>query len=40
MIAEDISTDFLDKAKARAQVLGLKNVKFVLGTEQDPETAG
>jgi ubiquinone/menaquinone biosynthesis C-methylase UbiE len=37
VIAEDISTDFLDKAKARGQVLGLTNAKFVLGTEQDPK---
>ena len=27
VIAEDISSDFLDKAKARAQVLGLTNVE-------------
>jgi len=37
VIAEDISTDFLDKAQARGQVLGLTNAKFVLGTEQDPK---
>ncbi len=37
VIAEDISTDFLDKAKARGQVLGLANAKFILGTEQDPK---
>jgi ubiquinone/menaquinone biosynthesis C-methylase UbiE len=37
VIAEDISTDFLDKAQARGQVLGLANAKFVLGTEQDPK---
>ena len=37
VIAEDIANDFLDKAKARAQVLGLTNGKFVLGTEQDPK---
>jgi ubiquinone/menaquinone biosynthesis C-methylase UbiE len=37
VIAEDISTDFLEKAKARGQVLGLTNAKFVLGTEQDPK---
>ena len=37
VIAEDISTDFLDKAQARGQVLGLPNAKFVLGTEQDPK---
>lgn len=37
VIAEDIATDFLDKAKGRAQVLGFTNVKFVLGTEHDPK---
>jgi ubiquinone/menaquinone biosynthesis C-methylase UbiE len=37
VIAEDIANDFLDKAKARAQVLGLTNVKFVLGLEHDPK---
>ncbi|HLK22123.1 MAG TPA: methyltransferase domain-containing protein [Bryobacteraceae bacterium] len=37
VIAEDIASDFLDKAKARAQVLGLTNAKFVLGTAQDPK---
>jgi ubiquinone/menaquinone biosynthesis C-methylase UbiE len=37
VISEDISTDFLDKAKARGQVLGLTNAKFILGTEQDPK---
>jgi ubiquinone/menaquinone biosynthesis C-methylase UbiE len=37
VIAEDISNDFLDKAKARGQVLGLTNAKFVLGIEQDPK---
>ena len=37
VIAEDIASDFLDKAKARGQVLGLTNVKFVLGTDRDPK---
>jgi ubiquinone/menaquinone biosynthesis C-methylase UbiE len=37
VIAEDIAQDFLDKAKQRAQVLILTNIKFVLGTEQDPK---
>ncbi|HEV2689434.1 MAG TPA: methyltransferase domain-containing protein [Bryobacteraceae bacterium] len=37
VIAEDISDDFLDKAKSRVQLQGLKNVKFVLGTERDPK---
>ena len=35
--AEDISNDFLDQAKSRAQVSSLKNVKFILGTEHDPK---
>jgi predicted methyltransferase len=34
--AEDISNDFLDKAKMKAQVGSLKNVKFILGSERDP----
>jgi len=34
--AEDISNDFLDKARMKAQVGGLKNVKFILGAERDP----
>ena len=37
VIAEDIAQDFIDKAKSRAQVLGIKNVKFVLGSAQDPK---
>lgn len=36
VIAEDIQSDFLDKAKQRAQFQHLTNVKFVLGTETDP----
>jgi SAM-dependent methyltransferase len=36
VIAEDISNDFLDKAKSRVQVLGFKNIKSVLGNEHDP----
>ena len=35
--AEDISNDFLDKAKMKAQVQSLKNVKFILGTDKDPK---
>ena len=35
--AEDIADDFLDKAKARAHNMGLKDVKFVLGTDRDPK---
>jgi SAM-dependent methyltransferase len=37
VIAEDISNDFLDKAKLRTRAQGLTNVKFVLGTERDPK---
>jgi ubiquinone/menaquinone biosynthesis C-methylase UbiE len=36
VIAEDIAQDFLDKAKTNATAQGLKNVKFVLGTDKDP----
>lgn len=35
VIAEDIQTDFLDKARDRAK--GLGNVEFVLGSETDPK---
>ena len=35
--AEDIADDFLDKAKARSHNVGLKNVKFILGTDRDPK---
>lgn len=34
--AEDIQPEFLDQAKTRADTLGLKNVKFVMGTDRDP----
>ena len=34
--AEDIQPEFLDQAKTRANTLGLKNVKFVIGTDRDP----
>ena len=37
VFAEDISNDFLDKARARVQQLNLKDVKFVLGNEHDPK---
>lgn len=37
VFAEDISNDFLDKAKLKVQVQNLKNVKFVLGTDKDPK---
>ena len=35
--AEDIQQEFLDQAKTRANTLGLKNVKFVLGADRDPK---
>ncbi len=35
--AEDISNDFLDKAKLKVRAQGLNNVAFVLGTESDPK---
>jgi ubiquinone/menaquinone biosynthesis C-methylase UbiE len=35
--AEDIQQEFLDQAKTRVNTLGLKNVKFVLGTDRDPK---
>jgi ubiquinone/menaquinone biosynthesis C-methylase UbiE len=38
--AEDIATDFLAKAKLRASTLGLTNVKFILGTDHDPNLPG
>jgi ubiquinone/menaquinone biosynthesis C-methylase UbiE len=37
VIAEDISNDFLDKAKLKVRAQGLTNVSFVLGTERDPK---
>lgn len=36
VIAEDIQTDFLDKAKMKAQIEHLNNIQFVLGTNRDP----
>jgi ubiquinone/menaquinone biosynthesis C-methylase UbiE len=35
--AEDITNDFLDKAKSRAQMSLLKNITFILGNEHDPK---
>lgn len=35
--AEDITNDFLDKARSRAQMSLLKNITFVLGNEYDPK---
>jgi ubiquinone/menaquinone biosynthesis C-methylase UbiE len=34
--AEDIQQEFLNQAQTRANSLGVKNVKFVLGTDRDP----
>ena len=34
--AEDIQQDFLDQARNRATMLGVKNAKFVLGNDRDP----
>ena len=38
--AEDIAQDFLDKARLRAKTTGLTNVKYVLGTEREPNLPG
>lgn len=40
VIAEDIQTDFLDKARTRARSTNLANVDFVLGTDRDPKLPG
>jgi ubiquinone/menaquinone biosynthesis C-methylase UbiE len=37
VIAEDIHSDFLDRARARAKREGLSNVEFLLGTDTDPK---
>ena len=37
---EDIAQDFLDRAQIRINALGLKNVKLVLGTEEDAKLPG
>jgi SAM-dependent methyltransferase len=37
VIGEDIQSDFLDKAKVKAQLSRLHNVQFVLGTDRDPK---
>jgi ubiquinone/menaquinone biosynthesis C-methylase UbiE len=36
VIEEDIHSDFLDRARGRAEKDGLGNVRFLLGTETDP----
>lgn len=40
VIAEDIAPDFLEKARLRASTSGLKNIKFVQGTDHDPALPG
>jgi predicted methyltransferase len=37
VIAEDIQSDFLDKAKMKVQLDRLNNVQFILGTDHDPK---
>jgi ubiquinone/menaquinone biosynthesis C-methylase UbiE len=37
VVAEDIQTDFLGKARAKAEQEGLENVRFLLGTDRDPK---
>jgi ubiquinone/menaquinone biosynthesis C-methylase UbiE len=37
VFGEDIQTDFLDKARTKAQLQHLANVKFILGTDRDPK---
>src|SRR5207247_529179 len=38
--AEDIAPDFIEKARLRASATGLTNIKFLLGTDQDPKLPG
>jgi ubiquinone/menaquinone biosynthesis C-methylase UbiE len=40
VIAEDIQTDFLDKAKQRAKLSNTNNVSFILGTTTDAKLPG
>ena len=40
VIAEDIQTDFLDKAKQHAHLSNSRNVTFVLGTPEDAKLPG
>jgi ubiquinone/menaquinone biosynthesis C-methylase UbiE len=37
VLAEDIQTDFLDKAKMRAKTSNVQNATFILGTPEDPK---
>ncbi len=36
VVAEDIQTDFLDAARAKAEHENLGNIRFLLGTDHDP----
>jgi ubiquinone/menaquinone biosynthesis C-methylase UbiE len=38
--AEDIQQEFLDQAKTRINTMSLKNVKFVLGNDREPNLPG
>ena len=40
VLAEDIASDFLDKARLRAQTTNLHNVQFILGTSSDSKLPG
>jgi ubiquinone/menaquinone biosynthesis C-methylase UbiE len=40
VIAEDIFPDFLDRARMTARNQSLANVRFILGTEKDPNLPG
>lgn len=40
VIAEDIQTDFLDKAKQKAKLSNVQNATFVLGTPEDAKLPG
>jgi ubiquinone/menaquinone biosynthesis C-methylase UbiE len=37
VVAEDIHSDFLERARTRAAAAKLSNVEFVLGTDRDPK---
>ncbi len=37
VLAEDIQTDFLDKAKMRAKTSDVRNATFILGTPENPK---
>ena len=40
VFGEDIAQDFIDKARVLSSTTGLKNVKFVLGNDHDPNLPG